>query len=184
MIGTGIISSLFAKQPPYVVVVARKYYTKPMSVLEQTYKASPVYWHIDDLMFNHLPVNGAMWILKNEMPSILSSTNEPLRVPLSIEHKKIGNDMRHMAHYLLAYQVSKITCKATIYEKTANVDEVSIIAGEQQVKITSTYPDYQNVSIQFDKPQNIPVYVSVSPNLDPLTDEHKVMLFMTSWKFE
>jgi len=181
MAGTGSATGSSAKQPPYIIAVVRKYFTKPLEILGKTYNALPVYWAEEDRgAFNYLPVNGALWILKNEMPDILSSTKEPLNTILYVDRAVVSRT----EYYLIAYRVSKITCKTTVESMSENVGSVVLKAGEREVKLTSTYPDYQDVSIQFDKPQNIPIYVRASPDLSQSTDEYFINVFMTGWKFE
>lgn len=185
MVGIGSTTGSSAKQPPYVVAVVRKYFSKPLEILGKTYNALPIYWAEEDRgTFNYLPVNGALWILKNEMPDVLSSTKEPLNTVLYVDRVGLPSVVSRTEYYLIAYRVSKITCKATVESVSENVGSVVLKAGEREVKLTSTYPDYQDVSIQFDRPQNISIYVRASPDLSQSTGDYFINVFMTGWKFE
>ena len=174
----GILSGLFTKQPPFVVQMLRTYMREKRTIQGTEYCIIPSYQL-------EATSNGALWIFKNEMPEVLQNLIFDIHYGvLLISNNHSETDLNETA-YLLAYGVKKITFKVSILEKSANIDEITVNIGDKQIKLTATNPNTQDITVEFDRPQNIPIYLTIKPEtLDPVTDEYWVNVAFTKWKFE
>ena len=173
-----IISGIFTKQPPFVVQMLRLYLREKRTIQGTEYSIIPSY-ELD------APSHSGLWIFKNEMPEILENLYLDLHEGvLSISNNRSGLNYNKTA-YVLAYGVKKITFKARIMEKSANIDEITVNIGDKQIKITATNPNTQDITVDLDRPQNILIYLTIKPEtLDPVNDTYYAVVYFTKWKFE
>jgi len=186
MMNMGILSKLLMKQPPqpYVYQMYMVYRTNKLDVLGRTYNVSPGCFSDGwDVVTNNNPV----WLSENQIPNVLQTTQEKeaMFLRLYTEHlERPGGTREHYTVYLMAFGINKITCKSSISHKSNNITDLILVAGEKQIKLNAVMPNKEDISIAFERPQNIPIYIAPSPELDIMTDDYQAVVFLYDWKFE